>query len=121
MRWALVVLLGAITLFFAVFGALTMAAAFGGEGDSADGIYLAIGGIELLIAGAFGVAALLVARPGHHAYGWLVIAAFALLGATLPYADWVGNAGYAANAMLALLAAGAAVAYVRSPRVRAEV
>ena len=117
MKWHLAKLVVAIPLgvtaaFLAWYGGFIISIIFDDYKDSPDSTYLTIGGGLLGMSALFATAALLTLSGAPHRIGWLVLAVVGLLASALPYASVVGEAGYAANALLALLAIGCAGAYL---------
>jgi len=111
-KLAIAIPLGIIAAFLAFYGAFIISIIFDDYKDSPDSTYLTTGGALLGISALFAAAALLTVSAAPHRLGWLVLAVVAFLVSALPYASMVGEVGYAANAVLALLAVGSAVAYL---------
>jgi hypothetical protein len=103
-----------IAAFFAWYGAVIISNIFADYKDSSNATYLIIGGGSLAISALIATAALLTACPPRQQLRWLVLSILALPAAALPYADMVGLPGYAVNVVLALLAAGSIVTYLRN-------
>jgi dolichol kinase len=105
-----------VAAFLAWYGGFIIANVFAEYKDSSDAAYLTIGGASLAVSALFATAALLTVSPSRSRWGWLVLAVLALLASALPFASMVGSVGYAANAALALLAVGSALAYLVGSR-----
>jgi hypothetical protein len=117
MKWylaklAIAIPLGIIAAFLAWYGGFIISKIFADYKDSPDSAYLTIGGASLAVSALFATAALLTVSPARHRRGWLVLAVVALVASAMPYASMIGSVGYAANAALALLAVGSALAYL---------
>jgi len=115
-KWATAALLGGIAAFLAWYGSFIISKVFDEYKDSSDATYLSIGGVALAISALFAITALLVVSKTHHPRGWLVVAVLALVAAALPYVSILGSAGLVLNGVLALLAAGSALAYLTGGR-----
>jgi peptidoglycan/LPS O-acetylase OafA/YrhL len=111
-RLAVAVPLVVIAAFLAFYGGFIISIIFDDYKDSPDSTYLTVGGTSLAISGMLATAALLTVSAAPHRLGWLMLAVVAFLASALPYASMVGAVGYAANAALALLAVGCAVACI---------
>jgi peptidoglycan/LPS O-acetylase OafA/YrhL len=111
-RLAVAVPLVVIAAFLAFYGGFIISIIFDDYKDSPDSTYLTVGGTSLAISGMLAMAALLTVSAAPHRRGWLTLAVVAFLASALPYASVVGAVGYAANAALALLAVGCAVACI---------
>jgi hypothetical protein len=119
MKWArflLVTPLVVIAAFLAWYGGFIISKIFADYKDSPDSTYLTVGGASLAVSALFATAALLTVSPARHRRGWLVLAVVALVASAMPYASMIGPVGYAANAALALLAVGSALAYLVDSR-----
>ena len=111
-RLAVAVPLVVIAAFLAFYGGFIISIIFDDYKDSPDSTYLTVGGTSLAISGMLATAALLTVSAAPHRLGWLMLAVVAFLASALPYASMVGAVGYVANAALALLAVGCAVACI---------
>jgi len=121
MKWhpaklVVVIPLGLIAAFLALYGGSIIAIIFAEYKDGSDATYLTIGGTSLAVSALFAIAALLTVSPTRYRWGWLVLAVLALLASALPYAAMVGSVGYAVNAAVALLAVGSAFVYLVGDR-----
>ena len=111
-RLVVAVPLVVIAALLAFYGGFIISIIFDDYKDSPDSTYLVVGGTSLAISGMFATAALLTVSAAPHRFGWLVLAVVAFLASALPYASMVGAVGHAANAALALLTVGCALAYL---------
>ena len=104
----------ASALGFAAFGALIISAIFSDRGDSADSVYITIGGFSFIIAALFAAAALSAVKGLSSLHGTgPVICAVALAASVGPYSSLVGPPGYFANFLLLTLGLSLVVAYLR--------
>ena len=111
-RLALAIPLVLVAAFLAWYGGFIIVDALIDYSADRDVTYLTVGGASLAVSALFATAALLTVSPARHRRGWLVLAVVALVASAMPYASMIGPVGYAANAALALLAVGSALAYL---------